>query len=89
MQKEAQVEKTVKKVALVTYSLTNLSHSDKTRFGYALKGRSGKGGMLKLVNGEHVGRNNILFPLEKLPEIKDFLSTWKIQYKVRRFIELK
>ncbi len=89
MKKGANIERTGREVALITYSLTNLSHSDKTRFGYALKGRDGKSGISNLINGEPVGRNNILIPYNKLHEIIEFFLTWKVKYTVRRFIELE
>ena len=76
-------------VFLITYSLTNLNHTQKTQFGYALKGRDGKSGMLKLVKGQPVGRNNIILPIKGLEEIKDFLATWKVKYQIKQFIEIK
>ena len=76
-------------VALVTYSLENLNHSQKTLFGYALKGRTGQKGFLHRLKGEVVGRNNVLIPIENLDKIKEFFATWKVKYEVRKFVELK
>lgn len=77
-----------KPVTLITYSLKTLNHSQKTLFGYALKGRSGKTGYLHLLKGETIGRNSILIPTGHVSEAKEFFSTWKVQYKSRRLIQL-
>jgi len=73
---------------LVTYSLENLDHSKKTLFGYALKGRTGQKGFVHGINGEAIGRNNVLVPINNLDKIKEFFATWKVKYEVRKFIEL-
>ena len=57
-------------------------------FGYALKGRSKGQGILASLKGEPVGRNNILIPYGKLPELKEFFATWKVEYNIRTFYEL-
>lgn len=76
-------------IALITYSLENLNHSQKTLFGYALKGRTGQKGFLHSLNGEPVGRNNVMIPIENLNTIKEFFATWKVEYKVRKLIEVE
>lgn len=76
-------------IAMVTYSLKNLNHSQKTLFGYALKGRTGQKGFLDQLKGEVVGRNNVLIPIDNLDRIMEFFSTWKVRYEVRKFVELK
>lgn len=76
-------------VAMITYSLENLNHSQKTLFGYALKGRTGKKGFLDTLDGETVGRNNVLLPLEHLGQLKEFFATWKVDHEIRKFVELK
>ena len=83
-----QLDLNIQSVTLVTYSLTNLNHSQKTLFGYALKGRTGQKGFVHSLRGEPVGRNNILIPSSKLDELKEFFATWKVNYQIRRFIEL-
>ncbi len=76
-------------IVLVTYSLENLNHSQKTLFGYALKGRTGQKGFLDKLDGEAVGRNNVLIPVDNLTQLKEFFATWNVKYNVRKFIELK
>lgn len=75
-----------KSVVLITYSLKNLTHSKKTLFGYALKGREGKNGILQKMKGEAVGRNNILAPVEKLESFREFLKSWEVNYKMKRVL---
>ena len=76
-----------RRVSLVTYSLTSLSHSRKTLFGYALKGRIGRKGFVDELGGEAVGRNNVLVPTANLDKLKEFFATWNVEFKVRNFIE--
>ena len=79
----------VRSIALVTYSLENLNHSQKTLFGYALKGRTGQKGFLDKLKGEAIGRNNVLIPSESLEKLREFMATWKVKYDVRRLLELR
>ena len=74
---------------MITYSLKSLNHSQKTLFGYALKGRTGQKGYLHRLKGEVVGRNNVLISIDDLDKMNDFFATWKVKYEVRKFIELK
>ncbi|MEW6408447.1 MAG: nucleotidyltransferase domain-containing protein [Patescibacteria group bacterium] len=71
---------------LIIYSLKNLNYSKKTLFGYALKGRTGKKGLLYQINGKTIGRNSILIPTNKLEIIKDFLNLWGIKYSIERVL---
>ncbi len=71
---------------LITYALKNLNYSKKTLFGYALKGRTGKKGLLDQLKGKTVGRNSILVPTNKLESIKDFLNSWQIKYSIDRIL---
>lgn len=81
-------KKSFRLVAMATYSLENLDHSQKTLFGYALKGRTKNKGFIQSLDGEAVGRNNVLLPLQNLPQLKEFFATWKVDYEVRKFVEL-
>jgi hypothetical protein len=75
-------------VIMVTYSLENLDQTQKTQFGYALRGRNGKKGLISRLRGEAVGRSNLLVPMRSQKRIDEFLSEWNVRYKVRRLIEL-
>jgi len=78
----------VETLILVTYDLKILNHSKKTLFGYALKGRKGQKGFLGSLNGSAVGRNNVLIPINKLNEIKEFLKTWQVKYSIQKFMRI-
>lgn len=78
----------VDSLVLITYSLQNLNRSQKTLFGYALKGRKNKTGLLKQLKGSVVGRNSFYIPIDKTEKIKEFLKTWNIEYKIERLIRL-
>jgi hypothetical protein len=71
---------------LITYELTNLNHSQKTMFGYALKGRTGEKGILSELKGRPVGRNNILIPSSQIDQLKDFFATWQVKYNIQQFL---
>jgi hypothetical protein len=73
---------------LVTYDLKTLNHSKKTLFGYALKGRKDQKGFLDSLNGNAVGRNNVLIPINELKELKEFLKTWNIKYYTQKFVRI-
>ena len=76
------------KKAIITYSLENLDHVKKTMFGYALKGRNRDAGFLKTINGETLGRNNIILPAKKLDQAIQFMKYWKVSYAVKTIIEV-
>jgi len=78
----------VETLVLLTYDLKTLNHSKKTLFGYALKGRKGQKGFLDLLNGNTVGRNNVLIPINKLDELKEFLKTWQVKYFIQKFMRI-
>ncbi len=78
----------VETLVLLTYDLKTLNHSKKTLFGYALKGRKGQKGFLDSLNGSIVGRNNVLIPINKLDELKEFLKTWQVKYSIQKFMRI-
>ncbi len=78
----------IETLILLTYDLKTLNHSKKTLFGYALKGRKGQRGFLNLLNGSAVGRNNVLIPINKLDELKEFLKTWQVEYFIQEFLRI-
>lgn len=78
----------VETLVLLTYDLKILNHSKKTLFGYALKGRKGQKGFLDSLNGNVVGRNNVLIPINKLDELKEFFETWQVKYSIQKFMRI-
>ncbi|MFH1849779.1 MAG: hypothetical protein ABH879_06350 [archaeon] len=75
-------------LCLVSYNLENLSHSRKTLFGYALKGRKGQEGTLDLLGGQPVGRSSVLVPLERIGDLREFMKYWGVRHSSRRIIEV-
>jgi hypothetical protein len=73
----------LEKQLLMTYSLESLSHSQKTMFGYALKGRGSENGILGELNGEIVGRNSLSLPLKGAESLKSFMAYWKVEFSMR------
>ena len=78
----------VETLVLLTYDLKTLDHSKKTLFGYALKGRKGQKGFLDYLKGNAVGRNNVLIPINKLDELKEFFETWQVKYSIQKFMRI-
>lgn len=73
-----------KSYMLFTYNLESKKPSDKVRFSYALYGRKKGEGLLKVLNGEVIGKSSMLVPTEKQEIMRDFLKGWKIDYKEQR-----
>lgn len=78
----------VETLVLLTYDLKTLNHSKKTLFGYALKGRKGQKGFLDSLNGDVVGRNNVLVPTNRLDELREFFKTWQVKYFIQKFLRI-
>lgn len=66
---------------LFSYNLNGLSHSEKVMFQYALKGRRGEKGLLKITKSEQLGKGVIKAPLQHSEEFKSFFEKNKINYK--------
>jgi len=71
--------------SLFSYSLSDLNHSSKTKFTYALIGRNTQG-MIKNVGGEHLGRGVVIVPIENSEIFEDFLKKWKVSYKKKEVL---
>jgi len=74
---------------LITYCLENLSHSKKTMFGYALKGRQKEKGLIHALGGETIGRNSILIPSENIHSAAEFFEYWQVKYSTKKIIDLE
>lgn len=71
---------------IFTFSLTNLSQSEKIRFQYALYGRGKEDGILKKCKGEKLGRGVIAVPVLFEAEIEDFFKLWRAEYRKERVL---
>jgi len=69
---------------IFTYSIENLSKTDKVRFYYAIKGRDGKHGIVKEWNITQLGRAVLLVPEKHEQDVRDFLTFWKSTFASRR-----
>ncbi|MFH1638152.1 MAG: nucleotidyltransferase domain-containing protein [Candidatus Woesearchaeota archaeon] len=69
--------------AIFTYSLNNLSLSQKTTLRYILGGRRGSKGLLKERNGEQLGKGAISIPINHSDEFRELFDKYKVRYKAR------
>ena len=68
--------------ALFTFDLKGLTRSEKTRFHYAMKGRSGELGVLDGLGGVHLGRGVVIVPINAAGDFCDLLEMWNVRYEV-------
>ncbi len=68
-------------LGMFKYKIKGWSNLEKTKFYHALNGRSGEEGMLRKLNCIKLSDNIILAELDKIELTKEFLDTWKIDYK--------
>ncbi len=75
--------------SLFAYSIKNLSHNEKTKFQYALKGRRNKKGIIEELKGNHINAGVVLIPIENSEMFKEFLEKWSAEYKTWKGIFVK
>lgn len=74
----------IKPFFLFEYDLKKLDKIKKQGFSHALYGTGGRVDFLKTINGSRIGKNAVIIPIEKSEEMRSFLETWNVLYKVRR-----
>ena len=62
------------------YAVKGWSNVQKTKFYYALNGRSGNGGILREYHSMRLSDNIVLTPIESIEPMRDFLDSWQIRY---------
>ncbi len=67
-------------LGMFRYAIKGWSNLQKTKFYYALNGRSGKGGILDLFHAVKFSDSVFLVPMDKIEPMKEFLDSWKITY---------
>ena len=67
-------------LGMFKYDLKKLNNTGKTKFYYALNGRSGSQGILDILNGIKLSDNIIFTNIDKIEPMKEFLDSWKINY---------
>jgi len=70
--------------ALITYSLTHLSQTEKVKFYYALKGRGNAKGLLADTSAFALARSVFMVRAAELQIAASFMETWGCHYVVRR-----
>ena len=75
-----------KKMLLITYDSSSLKYNDKVRFYYALKGRDGISGIMKLYNINFLSKKVFLLDPKYLNEIKSFFNQWKLKFTISEII---
>lgn len=73
---------------LITYDSVNLSYNNKIRFYYALKGRDGKSGIVKLYKINFLGKKVFMIDNSFINEIKSFLNQWNLKYTITEILIL-
>ncbi len=66
---------------LFRFTLRGMERKDRVRFQYALRGRDGKGGILKELGALQLGAWVVLVPLKNTYRFKEFLDLWGVGYE--------
>ena len=66
---------------LFKYNFSNWDKLQKTKFYYALNGRGSEEGIFQQLNSIKLSDQTILIPLNKIDNFKEFLDSWKLDYK--------
>ncbi len=73
-----------KSYAIFTYTLENMTNSEKVKFNYSLNGRRGEIGMMRLKSCERMGSGVLKVPLEHSEEFEEFFEKHRISYKISK-----
>ncbi|NJE77428.1 nucleotidyltransferase domain-containing protein, partial [Thermococcus sp. ES12] len=68
--------------SLFNISVQRLNRTQRKKFNYALKGRSGKEGVLKELGGIFLAPWVVLVPIENTYRFREFLDYWEVEYEV-------
>ncbi|AMM53823.1 nucleotidyltransferase domain-containing protein [Pyrococcus kukulkanii] len=67
--------------ALFIIRLAGFDRNSKNKFSFALKGRDGKSGILKELNGKFIAPWVVMIPVENTYRFKEFLDYWRVDYE--------
>ena len=70
-----------KSFGMFKYSFKDWNKLTKTKFYYALNGRSGKTGIFQNLDCIKLSDQIILVPLDKIELFRDFLKSWNLEHK--------
>lgn len=65
---------------LFKYNFGGWNKLKKTKFYYAINGRSGNEGIASILNAIKISDSLMIIPLNKIEDFKDFLDSWRIKY---------
>lgn len=69
---------------IFSYSLKNLTNSEKAMFNYTLNGRRGERGLIELLGCEHMGSGVLKVPIENSEEFGKVLEKHNIEHKISK-----
>jgi predicted nucleotidyltransferase len=72
--------------AVFTYTLTNLTNTQRTRLKYALSGRKKGQGLLQKWKGEFLGKGCIIIPIDFMDELRELLEMYKIAFRAKKVL---
>ncbi len=72
--------------SLFTYTLKHFTSSKRVQLHYLLKGRSGREGILKEINGRFIGQGSIIVNTEKEEILRDVFDKSNVKYKIERIL---
>jgi len=70
-----------KSMGLFIYQTKNLSNAEKTRFYYAMNGRTNTKGFIAQSGSIRLSDNMLVFDLSAVEDAKEFFQEWHIDYK--------
>ncbi len=70
-----------KSFGMFKYNFKGWNKLMKTKFYYALNGRTGKEGIFQSLDGIKLSDQIVLVSLDKIELFRDFLESWKLEYK--------
>lgn len=77
---------TGEQMLLYVYRTKKLTQTDKVRFYYALKGRNGKGGIVKDLKIQQLAKTVLLIPWKYEEEADAFFQLWNLPFTKRRVL---
>ena len=75
-----------KSFSIFSYTLEGLTHNEKIKIGYILKGRNTEG-MIQQLKGKRLGSGAIKIPIENSIEFEEILQKNNIKYKKHNILE--
>lgn len=75
-----------KPMLIYTYSTEHLQKKDKVRFYYALKGRDGQSGIVKMFKVLHLGRTVLMVDAKYEDDMIQFFKVWNLPYTRRKVL---